>query len=112
MILTCQKCSTSFNLDETLLKATGSKVRCSLCQNIWVAFPPETPVEGRLDVIRGELGAVVELHALAQVERVGLAVLGDLPAVGEIGNDGLAAVARIAPGVDDGGIVRCAHQVH
>lgn len=43
MILTCQKCSTSFKLDETLLKATGSKVRCSLCQNIWVAFLPEKP---------------------------------------------------------------------
>ena len=45
MILTCQKCSTSFKLDETLLKSTGSKVRCSLCQNMWVAFPPETPSE-------------------------------------------------------------------
>ena len=41
--------------------------------------------------------AVVELHALAQVERVGLAVLGDLPAMRQIGDDGLAAVARIAP---------------
>jgi pilus assembly protein FimV len=50
MILTCQKCSTSFNLDETLLKATGSKVRCSLCQNIWVAFPPETSAKGRLEL--------------------------------------------------------------
>jgi hypothetical protein len=42
-------------------------------------------VEGGLDVLRGELGAVVELHALAQHEGVGLAVLGDLPAVGEVG---------------------------
>jgi len=49
MILTCQKCSTSFNLDETLLKANGSKVRCSLCQNIWVAYPPETSPEGGLE---------------------------------------------------------------
>lgn len=45
MILTCQKCSTSFRLDETLLKATGSKVRCSLCQTIWVAHPPEASIE-------------------------------------------------------------------
>ena len=59
MILTCQKCSTSFNLDETLLKATGSKVRCSLCQNIWVAFPPETPVEGRLEPDEGGAGVGV-----------------------------------------------------
>ena len=45
----------------------------------------------------GQLRAVVELHALAQKERVGLAVLGDLPAMRQIGDDGLAAVARIAP---------------
>jgi pilus assembly protein FimV len=45
MILTCQKCSTSFRLDETLLKATGSKVRCSLCQTIWVAYPPAASIE-------------------------------------------------------------------
>ena len=54
-------------------------------------------VVGGLDVLRREVGAVVERHALAQMEGVGLAVLGDLPAMGEIGNDGLAAVARIAP---------------
>ena len=30
-----------------MLKATGSKVRCSLCQNIWVAFPPEASPEER-----------------------------------------------------------------
>lgn len=57
MILTCQKCSTSFNLDETLLKANGSKVRCSLCQNIWVAYPPETSPEGRLEPDEAGIGA-------------------------------------------------------
>src|ERR687897_338239 len=38
----------------------------------------------------------MELHALADVERVGLAVLGDLPAVRQVGDDGLARIARIA----------------
>ncbi len=55
------------------------------------------PVEGGLDVLRGQLGAVAELDALAQQEGVGLAVLGDLPAMRQIGDDGLAAVARVAP---------------
>ena len=54
-------------------------------------------VEGRLHVGRREIRPVVELHALAQVERVGLAVLGDFPAMRQIRHDGLAAVARIAP---------------
>jgi pilus assembly protein FimV len=56
MILTCQKCSTSFRLDETLLKATGSKVRCSLCQTIWVALPPETSLEDSLESDDGGIG--------------------------------------------------------
>jgi hypothetical protein len=55
------------------------------------------PIERRLDVLRGELGSVVEQHVLAQVEGVGLAVLGDLPAMRQVGNDGLARIARIAP---------------
>jgi pilus assembly protein FimV len=56
MILTCQKCSTSFRLDETLLKATGSKVRCSLCRTIWVAFPPETSIEDSPESADGDIG--------------------------------------------------------
>ncbi len=39
MIITCAQCDTSFNLDDNLVKATGSKVRCSNCQNIFVAYP-------------------------------------------------------------------------
>ena len=39
----------------------------------------------------------MKLHAFAQKEGVGLAVLGDLPAVRKIRNDRLAAVARIVP---------------
>jgi predicted Zn finger-like uncharacterized protein len=40
MIITCEKCYAKFNLDENLLKQTGSKVRCSKCQNIFLAYPP------------------------------------------------------------------------
>ena len=41
MIIQCEKCQTKFNLDDSLLKKEGSKVRCSLCTHIFVAFPPE-----------------------------------------------------------------------
>src|SRR5262249_25244161 len=54
-------------------------------------------VEGRLYVSRCEIRPVMELDTLAQVKRVGFAVLGDFPAMRQIGNDGFAAVARIAP---------------
>jgi len=39
MIITCAQCDTAFNLDDHLVKATGSKVRCSKCQSIFVAYP-------------------------------------------------------------------------
>lgn len=44
MILTCEECSTSFNLDDSIVKDTGTKVRCSVCKHIFTAFP-ETPAE-------------------------------------------------------------------
>ncbi|SDU41906.1 zinc-ribbon domain-containing protein [Desulfobacula phenolica] len=43
MIVTCTKCSTSFKLDDSLVKPGGSKVRCSVCKDIFTAYP--LPVE-------------------------------------------------------------------
>ena len=40
MIITCENCETSFNLNEKLLKPTGSKVRCSRCKHMFTAYPP------------------------------------------------------------------------
>ncbi len=40
MFITCQECNTTFRLDERLLKTAGSKVRCSQCQNTFIAYPP------------------------------------------------------------------------
>jgi predicted Zn finger-like uncharacterized protein len=56
MIITCKKCNANFNLDESLLKPTGSKVRCSKCKEIFTAYPPkvseeiEAPLEMEFDV--------------------------------------------------------------
>lgn len=46
MIITCEECSTRFNLDESILKPGGSKVRCSLCKHIFTVFPqiPDPPL--------------------------------------------------------------------
>lgn len=41
MIIECEGCESKFNLDEGLLKAGGSKVRCSVCKNVFIAYPPE-----------------------------------------------------------------------
>ena len=45
MIIECVKCHGTFNLDENLLKETGSKVRCTLCRHIFTAFPPKEEVQ-------------------------------------------------------------------
>ena len=58
---------------------------------------PDDAIERRLHIICSEVRSVAELHPLPQKERIGLAVLGNLPAVREIGDDGLAAATWIAP---------------
>src|SRR5882762_5744642 len=54
-------------------------------------------VEGCFYVSRCEIRPVMELDTLAQVKRVGLAVLRNFPAMRQIGDDGLATVTRITP---------------
>ena len=44
MIITCEECSTRFNLDESLLRPEGSKVRCSRCKHVFTAFPETSEV--------------------------------------------------------------------
>ena len=45
MIIECEKCHAKFNLDENLLKKSGSKVRCSSCKHVFTAFPPERELQ-------------------------------------------------------------------
>ena len=52
MIVTCEVCSTSFNLSDELIKPSGSKVRCSKCKKVFSVYPPiaeepslELPIE-------------------------------------------------------------------
>ncbi len=41
MIIACEKCGSKFDLDEGLVKEGGSKVRCSVCKNVFTVFPSE-----------------------------------------------------------------------
>ena len=41
MIIECQKCKSTFEIDANLIKPNGSKVRCSVCQHTFVAHPSE-----------------------------------------------------------------------
>ena len=89
MIITCKECNASFKLDENLLKPTGSKVRCSKCNEIFTAYPPkiseeiEAPIEMELDAedqkvtedldvdkkeIKG-IGIAYQMHGLVIVDQ-------------------------------------------
>ncbi|SPD76093.1 conserved hypothetical protein [uncultured Desulfobacterium sp.] len=39
MIILCEKCRTKFQINEELLSHEGSRVRCSLCKHVFVAYP-------------------------------------------------------------------------
>ncbi len=72
MIITCEKCYAKFNLDENLLKQTGSKVRCSKCQNIFLAYPPtemERVAEPAEEMVGSEtVSSDIEAESVEQVE--------------------------------------------
>ena len=42
MIVTCQSCLRHYNLDESRIKPSGSKVQCSKCRAIFTVYPPDT----------------------------------------------------------------------
>ena len=55
MIIECEKCRSKFNLDDTLLKPGGTKVKCSVCKHIFKAYRPEpefpdTQLSGRMEL--------------------------------------------------------------
>ena len=40
MIVHCEGCESGFHVDEHLIKPTGSKLRCSKCRHVFIAYPP------------------------------------------------------------------------
>ena len=40
MIVTCENCDAKFNLDEDLIKESGSKVKCSKCDHAFTVYKP------------------------------------------------------------------------
>lgn len=40
LIISCERCSTAYELDESLLASEGSPVQCTRCQHVFTACPP------------------------------------------------------------------------
>lgn len=69
MIIKCEQCNSEFNIDETLLKPGGSKVRCAVCKHVFVAHPVEkAPVEELSldDSLEQELEDTMALDSIAE----------------------------------------------
>jgi predicted Zn finger-like uncharacterized protein len=41
LIIPCKSCQTTFKFDSSLLKPTGTKVRCSKCQEVFRVYPSD-----------------------------------------------------------------------
>ncbi|MBL8924088.1 MAG: zinc-ribbon domain-containing protein [Myxococcaceae bacterium] len=40
MLISCEKCSTTYTLDEALIPASGAPVQCTRCSHVFTAYPP------------------------------------------------------------------------
>ncbi|MDP3502003.1 MAG: zinc-ribbon domain-containing protein [Myxococcales bacterium] len=49
MLISCEKCSTTYVLDETLIPAAGAAVQCTRCSHVFTAFPPGASAAPLLD---------------------------------------------------------------
>ncbi len=84
MILTCNECNTSFNFNESLLKETGSKVRCSKCNNIFVAYPKSNAImtdgEGKTleEIDLSEIKNILGMDKEQEVEGISTEETGEL----------------------------------
>lgn len=84
MIITCNECDTRFNIDKSLLKQTGSKVRCSKCKSVFLAYPSslfEEPnksskVETELETVMTDekIESGIQYKAEKESERIEIAV--------------------------------------
>jgi len=93
MIIICNKCSIHFNLDASLLKAGGSKVRCGSCNHVFTVFPqlPEIRPEAEEELLFDFSGLEFEIEdfemAEAGIEAIEIEISFD--SEGEIEDDNL-----------------------
>ena len=79
MIVTCEECSTSFQLDEARIPATGAQVRCSRCKHAFFLPNPNTSQSEAIDSI-AEQAAGDSLAAVpAASPDLSSSALGELP---------------------------------
>ena len=53
MIITCNECGSSFQVEDRLIQETGSKVRCSKCSAVFVVYPQADDAGAALETDEG-----------------------------------------------------------
>ncbi|MGB7918526.1 MAG: zinc-ribbon domain-containing protein [Desulfobacterales bacterium] len=102
MILTCEKCDTSFSFDESLIKPSGSKVRCSKCRNVFVVKPPAAAAKADAGVedLPSGMAAAAGVTGLDDLDLAAIEKSLDLD-IGRKPDAGLAAAGDVATKDDD-----------
>lgn len=72
MIVECEACHKKFNLDESLVKEGGIKVRCSLCKHTFFVYPPDEPSSGPEEGALVDEGGHEELSSFDFLEKTGI----------------------------------------
>src|SRR4051794_5401643 len=65
MLISCQNCATSYQVDPSSLGATGRSVRCTRCQRVWFAATP-TAISEVAQPHRADLAAFPGTAATAE----------------------------------------------
>jgi predicted Zn finger-like uncharacterized protein len=97
MIVNCEGCESGFHVDELLIKPSGSKVRCSKCRHVFVAYPPPSAADTSEPLtLTEEVPAAGPAPVAAATDDIDLkldALFPDEPA-----DDGVAVTAKTDPG--------------
>jgi predicted Zn finger-like uncharacterized protein len=72
MIVMCEGCETSFQVEDRLIKSTGSKVRCSKCRHVFVAYAPAAdPASEEPLILSDEMPATQTPRVQAEMSEIG-----------------------------------------
>ena len=107
MDVTCEKCRTEYEFDESLISESGTTVKCTSCGHLFRIFAPGTPESSRLSswLLRQPDGSVYTFERLATLQRwiaEGKATQSDVVSRTGDGWKSLGDIAELAPFFDIG----------
>ncbi|MFW6049987.1 MAG: tetratricopeptide repeat protein [Myxococcota bacterium] len=106
MDVTCERCATVYEFDETLVSGRGTTVKCTQCGHVFKVMPPGAAPSGQTGWhLRKRDGSVVELSSLRELQQ--RIARGELSEDEELSRDGaawkpLGAIAELRSFFDHG----------